>query len=51
LSRASLKDWKSRAHFTPFDNSKPKTDLGWAPTADREKLINGAIADANLFGF
>jgi nucleoside-diphosphate-sugar epimerase/predicted dehydrogenase len=51
LSRASMKDWKSRAHFTPFDNSKPKADLGWAPTADREKLINGAIADANLFGF
>lgn len=51
LSRASLKDWKSRAHFTPFDNSKSKKDLGWVPAADREKLIDGAIADANLFGF
>ena len=51
LSRASLKDWKSRAHFTPFDNSKPKADLGWAPATDREELINGAIANANLFGF
>jgi nucleoside-diphosphate-sugar epimerase/predicted dehydrogenase len=51
LSRASLKDWKSRAHFTPFDNAKPKKDLGWAPASDREKLIDGAIADANLFGF
>ncbi len=51
LTRASLKDWKSRAHFTPFDNSKPKQDLGWAPETDRAKLIDGAITDANLFGF
>ena len=51
LSRASLKDWKSRAHFTRFDNTKPKTELGWEPQTDREKLIAGAISDANLFGF
>jgi nucleoside-diphosphate-sugar epimerase len=51
LSRASLKDWKSRAHFTPFDIAKPKLELGWSPTADRKTLIDGAITDANLFGF
>jgi nucleoside-diphosphate-sugar epimerase len=51
LSRASLKDWKSRAHFTPFDISKSKNELGWAPAADRETLIDGAITNANLFGF
>lgn len=51
LTRASLKDWRSRAHFTPFDNSKPKADLGWSPETNREKLIDGAIAKANLFGF
>jgi nucleoside-diphosphate-sugar epimerase len=51
LSRASLKDWKSRAHFTPFDNTKPKAELGWLPETDREKLIDGAITNANLFGF
>ena len=51
LSRASLKDWKSRAHYTPFDITKPKQELGWSPAADRETLIAGAITDANLFGF
>ncbi len=51
LTRASLKDWKSRAHFTQFDNSKPKNELGWIPETDRDKLIAGAITDANLFGF
>jgi len=51
LLRASLKDWKSRAHLTPFDNAKPKVELGWAPQTDRATLIAGAIKDANLFGF
>lgn len=51
LTRASLKDWQSRAHFTPFDNTKPKSELGWAPETDRQKLIEGAITQANLFGF
>ena len=51
LSRASLKDWKSRAHFTPFDNTKPKVELGWTPETDRAKVIAAAITDANLFGF
>lgn len=51
LTRASLKDWKSRAHFSPFDNAKPKADLGWAPQTDRTKMIDAAITDANLFGF
>ena len=51
LTRASLKDWKSRAHFSPFDNAKPKADLGWAPQTDRTKMIDSAITNANLFGF
>lgn len=51
LSRASLKDWKSRAHLTPFDNAKPKVELGWAPQTDRASLIAGAIKDTSLFGF
>ena len=51
LTRASLKDWKSRAHFTPFDNTKPKDELGWEPETNRAKLIAAAITDANLFGF
>lgn len=51
LTRASLKDWKSRAHFTQFDNAKPKEVLGWAPETDRDKLIAGAVTEANLFGF
>lgn len=51
LTRASLKDWKSRAHFTPFDNRKPIEELGWAPETDRDKLIAGAVTHANLFGF
>jgi hypothetical protein len=51
LTRASLKDWKSRAHFTQFDNAKPKAALDWTPETDRSKLIDSAIAEANLFGF
>nr|WP_166418590.1 NAD-dependent epimerase/dehydratase family protein [Cochlodiniinecator piscidefendens] len=51
LDRASLKDWKSRAHFSPFDNQLPKKVLGWAPEPDRRKFIDAAIVDANLLGF
>ena len=49
--RASLCDWKSRAHFSPFRNDHPKTVLGWSPEKDREIFIEKAIAGANLFGF
>ncbi|MCR8549098.1 NAD-dependent epimerase/dehydratase family protein [Salipiger sp. P9] len=49
--RPSLADWKSRAHFSPFVNSKPKEVLGWEPEADRGAFIEQAITQANLIGF
>jgi nucleoside-diphosphate-sugar epimerase len=49
--RASLRDWKSRAHFSPFRNDHPKAVLGWAPEQDRDAFIEKAITEANLFGF
>ncbi len=51
LTRASLKDWQSRAHFTPFDNSQPKDVLGWAPEADEAEFVRKGIVEANLLGF
>ncbi|WP_137702261.1 NAD-dependent epimerase/dehydratase family protein [Marimonas lutisalis] len=51
LSRPSLKDWKSRAHFSPFENARPKTVLGWQPETDRARFIDAAITRANLMGF
>ncbi|WP_226624020.1 NAD-dependent epimerase/dehydratase family protein [Alloyangia pacifica] len=51
LVRPSLADWKSRAHFSPFVNEKPKTVLGWQPEADRARFLQKAIGEANLFGF
>jgi len=49
-ARPSLNDWKSRAHFARFDNSRSKTLLGWAPEADRQYFVARGIVDANLFG-
>jgi predicted dehydrogenase/uncharacterized protein YbjT (DUF2867 family) len=51
LTRPSLADWKSRAHLSPFVNTKPKQDLGWTPETDKAKFIEEAIGKANLFGF
>lgn len=51
LSRPSLKDWKSRAHYAQFDNTHPKQVLGWAPCSDRGDFVKEAITKANLFGF
>ena len=51
LNNASLKDWKSRAHYSPFDNSHAKQLLGWQPVAGKEEFVRAAITDANLFGF
>jgi len=48
--RPSLADWKSRAHFSPFVNDKPKEMLGWTPEPERDRFIEKAITDANLFG-
>lgn len=49
--RPSLADWKSRAHFSPFDNSLPKDVLGWAPESNRAVFVRKAITEANLLGF
>ncbi|MEN8738360.1 MAG: NAD-dependent epimerase/dehydratase family protein [Phaeobacter gallaeciensis] len=49
--RPSLADWKSRAHYSPFSNEKPKQVLGWKPETDRAVFVENAIANANLFGF
>lgn len=46
---ASLADWKSRGHLSPFDNSKPKRLLGWTPEADRDAFWRRAIDEAHLF--
>lgn len=49
--RASLRDWRSRAHLSRFDNALPKRVLGWTPEADRDAFIDKTIRAANLFGF
>lgn len=49
--RPSLRDWKSRAHLSPFDNRQPRELLGWSPTKDREAVLRGAVDNANLIGF
>ncbi len=49
--RPSLADWKSRAHFSPFDNAHPKAVLGWRPESDRTAFVEKAITGANLFGY
>ncbi|MDF3416614.1 NAD-dependent epimerase/dehydratase family protein [Sulfitobacter sp. M57] len=51
LSKPSLRDWKSRAHYSPFDNSKPKAKLGWTPEGRKDAFIKAAITDAGLLGF
>lgn len=49
--RPSLSDWKSRAHFSPFDNARPKQVLGWQPEADKAIFIARGIVQANLLGY
>lgn len=51
IARGSLKDWKSRAHLSRFDNGKAKRLLGWAPEGDRAAFLRRSIAEADLFGF
>ena len=50
-TRASLADWRSRAHFSRFDNSLAKSLLGWQPEGDRDAFVRRGIAEAGLFGF
>lgn len=49
--RPSLMDWKSRAHFSPFDNTQSKTVLDWHPEAKRTAFIEQGITRANLLGY
>jgi predicted dehydrogenase/nucleoside-diphosphate-sugar epimerase len=49
-TRSSLADWKSRAHFSQFDNRQAKDLLGWKPESDQHAFVERAIAQANLFG-
>ncbi|SDW99091.1 Predicted dehydrogenase [Ruegeria halocynthiae] len=51
LSKPNLRDWKSRAHLSQFDNTKPKSVLGWSPEADVEKFVSLAINNTSMFGF
>lgn len=51
LTRPSYADWKSRAHLSPFDNTKPKQLLGWQPEANHDAFVQKAITEAELFGF
>ncbi|WP_439111433.1 NAD-dependent epimerase/dehydratase family protein [Lentibacter sp.] len=51
LARPSFADWKSRAHLSPFDNSKPKQVLGWQPEPNPERFVQKAVTEAKLFGF
>ena len=46
----SLADWKSRGHLAQFDNSCPKSVLGWQPETDQTAFLDRAIT-AGLFGF
>ena len=48
LSFPSLSDWKSRAHFSPFDNTQSKAKLGWTPQTDRAKFIH-ALSNLDSF--
>lgn len=49
--RPSLADWKSRGHLSRFDNSLPKSVLGWVPEPDQEAFLRRAVDEAGLFGF
>lgn len=51
VMRVSLADWKSRAHMSPFVNTKPKAELGWQPEQSKARFIERAIGQANLFGY
>lgn len=49
--RPSLRDWKSRAHYSPFRIDHTKQTLNWHPTNDRQYFVQQAITNAGLFGF
>lgn len=49
--RPSRADWQSRAHFSPFINTRAKQGLGWQPEHEKARFVEKAITNANLFGF
>ncbi|MGR3635978.1 MAG: NAD-dependent epimerase/dehydratase family protein [Shimia sp.] len=51
LTNPSLADWQSRAHFSPFDNDRPKRLLGWQPEPRRDAFLTKAVDEADLLGF
>lgn len=50
-TRATWRDWKSRAHLSRFDNSLPRQVLGWEPIAEPERFLDATISARALFGF
>ncbi len=50
LTKPTLRDWRSRAQVSPYDNEKPKKMLGWAPETDRSVFIKKGITGISLFG-
>lgn len=48
---ATLSDWKSRAHLSPFDNSACKTVLDWKPESDPGQFLARSVGGTHLFGF
>lgn len=50
LTKPTLRDWKSRSQVSPYDNTKPKTFLGWEPEPDKRSFIEKGITGISLFG-
>ena len=50
LKKPTMRDWKSRAQLSPYDNRVAKTSLAWSPETDRQKFVKSTIVEANLFG-
>ena len=44
----SFRDLKSRSCARPFDNSRARRELGWAPESDRERFLQRAFVIAVL---
>lgn len=51
IPRPSLRDWRSRAHLSLFSNDHAKATLGWKPEADKDRFLQRAIGESDLFGF
>ena len=42
----SYADWESRTQKAYFDCTRTRTELGWKPASDRQRLIKEGIDDA-----